>query len=44
MDWNVGIDLEAQLHVRAFNPEHRDFDQAMKAIGPSDYDRFLAFP
>jgi hypothetical protein len=44
MDWNIGIDLEAQFHVRAVNTKHRDFEQAMKTIGPADHNRFPTFP
>jgi hypothetical protein len=44
MDWNTGIDLEPQFHVCASNPEHCDFEQTMKTIGPADHDRFPTFP
>jgi hypothetical protein len=44
MDWNIGIGLEAKFHVPALNIEHRHFQQAVKAIGPSDDNRFPAFP
>jgi hypothetical protein len=44
MDRDLGIDLETQLHLRASNPEHRDFQQAMETIGPADYHRFPVFP
>jgi hypothetical protein len=40
---NIGIDLEAQSHVRASDIEHRDFEQAMEAVGPANHDRFPAF-
>jgi hypothetical protein len=41
---NTGIGLEAQFHARASNLEHRDLEQAMKAIGPADHNRFLTLP
>jgi hypothetical protein len=44
MNRKIGIDLEAQFHVRAVNTEHRDFQQAMKAVVPADHHRFLILP
>ena len=44
MDGNIGVDLEAQFHVRALNPEHRDLQQAMEAIGPADHHRLPILP
>jgi hypothetical protein len=44
VDGNVRVDLEAEFHLRAPNVEHRDFQQAMKAIGPPDDDRLLSSP
>jgi hypothetical protein len=44
MDGNAGVDLEAQFHVRASNIEHRDFQQAMEAIGPSNHHRLAILP
>jgi hypothetical protein len=44
MDWNIGIDLEAQFHGSALNPEHRDLHEAMEVSGPADDHRFPAFP
>ena len=44
MDRNTGIDLEAQFYVRASNTEHRDFQQAMKTIGPADHNRLPILP
>ena len=32
MDRYIGIDLEAQFHVRTVNTKHRAFEQAMKTI------------
>jgi hypothetical protein len=44
VDWNIGIDLEAQLHARALNIEYGDFQQAMKTIGPADDNRLQIPP
>jgi len=44
MDRYIGIDFEAQSHAPAFHLEHRDLQQAMEAIGPSDHHRFPVFP
>jgi hypothetical protein len=44
MHWHIGIDVEAQLHFRSIDPEHRDLEQATKTIGSADYHGFLAFP
>jgi hypothetical protein len=44
MDWNIGIDFKAQFHVCALNTKHRDFQQAMEDIGPSNHHRFSILP
>jgi hypothetical protein len=43
MDRKTLVDLEAHSHAAASNLEHGDFEQAMKAIGPSDHNRFPVF-
>jgi hypothetical protein len=44
MDRNSAICLKAQSHLSAVNIEHRDFEHTLEADGPSDDNRFLAFP
>jgi hypothetical protein len=43
VDGNAAINLKAQSHSPAGNPEHRDLEQPMEAIGPPDYHRFPVF-
>jgi hypothetical protein len=44
MDRNIGIGLEAKAHAAAPDLEHGDLENALKAVGASDYHGFLAFP
>jgi hypothetical protein len=44
MDGHVGVDVETQFHLLAPNLQHDDLEDALKIVGPSDYNRFLDFP
>src|SRR5262245_46148917 len=41
--WHIFVNLEAQAHAPLADLEHRDFEQALEAVGTSDDDGFLAF-
>src|SRR5437764_15433733 len=43
MNGNLFIDLKAQSHISLVNLEHRNFEQALEAGGPSDDYRFPIF-
>jgi hypothetical protein len=43
MDRNIGVGLEAQSHVPLLDPDHRDFDHALKAYRSSNHNRFVVF-
>jgi hypothetical protein len=42
--WNLRIDLEPQFDGPAVDREHDDFEQALKAGGTANHNRFLVFP
>jgi hypothetical protein len=44
MDRYLGIDLESQLHGRAFDRKNRDFQQALEIVGLANDHRFSALP
>jgi hypothetical protein len=44
MDRNIGVGLETQSHVPLLDPEHLDFDHAIKAYRSSNHHRFVGFP
>jgi hypothetical protein len=43
MDRDIGGDVEAQYDLAASNVEHRDSEDVLKVVGPSDNNRFRAF-
>jgi len=44
MDWNRGINVEAETHFPATDFKHDHLEQVLEAAGSSDHNRFLAFP
>src|SRR5688572_33069551 len=44
MDRNIGVGLETQSHVPVLDPDHRDFDHALKAYRSSNHHRLVVFP
>jgi hypothetical protein len=44
MDRNIGIDIEAQLHLSSANPEYGNLEQTMEAFDSPDHYGFLALP
>src|SRR5882672_10029945 len=44
MDGNIGVGLETEPHLSLLDLQHRDFEQALKAIGAADHHGLLQFP
>jgi len=42
MDWDIGIDLEAQAHTAVRDLEYGHLEHGLKAAGASDHNRFQA--